>query len=87
MRLPVRALALGAACAAAVVSCSVPTDKSLDIQVGLRFSDTLQAHGVLGIGDRDSVFAYAFRVDGAGESEGIGGVGVPPDRPLRASGT
>lgn len=68
MRLPVRALALGAACAAAVVSCSVPTDKSLDIQVGLRFSDTLQAHGVLGIGDRDSVFAYAFRVDGAGDT-------------------
>jgi hypothetical protein len=68
MRFPVRALALGAACAAVVVSCSVPTDKSQDIQVGLRLSDTLQARGVLGIGDRDSVFAFAFRVNAAGDT-------------------
>jgi len=68
MRVPVLALALGIACAAVLVSCSVPTDKSLDIQVALRVSDTLGAHGVLGIGDRDSLFAYAFRVNATGDT-------------------
>ncbi len=69
MRVPVRALALGIACAAVVVSCSVPTDKSQDIQVLVRPSDTLAARGIIGKGDRDSVYAYAFRVTAAGDTE------------------
>jgi len=69
MRVPVRALALGAACAAIVVSCSVPTEKSQDIQVLVRPSDTLSARGIIGKGDRDSLYAFAFRVTAAGDTE------------------
>ncbi len=52
----------------AVAACSVPTDKSQDIQVLVRVSDTLVAHGVLGRGERDSVFAFAFRLGTAGDT-------------------
>lgn len=69
MRFPGRALALGAACAAIVVSCSVPTEKSADIQVLVRPSDTLAARGIIGKGDRDSLYAFAFRVTAAGDTQ------------------
>ncbi|HMA43125.1 MAG TPA: hypothetical protein VKO86_03870 [Gemmatimonadales bacterium] len=58
---PVRALGFGAAWAVALASCSVPTDKSKDILVVVRLSDSLAARGVLGQGARDSVFAVAIR--------------------------
>ncbi len=61
MRVLARALALGAACAAVVASCSVPTDKSQDVQVVVRYSAQLTARGVLGTGDRDSLFAVALQ--------------------------
>lgn len=61
MGFPVRALGLGAAWAVALTSCSVPTDKSKDIMVVVRLSDSLAARGVLGRGARDSVFAVAIR--------------------------
>src|SRR5262245_4701355 len=69
MRVPGRALALGVAGAAIVVSCSVPTDKSQDIEVLVRPSDTLAARGVIGKGDRDSLYAFAFRVTAAGDTQ------------------
>jgi hypothetical protein len=69
MGLPVRALGLGAAWAAALASCSVPTDKSKDIQVLVRPSDSLAVRGIIGKGNRDSVYAFAFRVTAAGDTE------------------
>jgi hypothetical protein len=69
MRFSVHAFAPGVVVLALVsASCSVPTDKSKDIQVLLRVSDTLAAHGVLGRGTRDSLFASAFRVDPNGDT-------------------
>jgi hypothetical protein len=69
MRFSVHAFAPGIVVVASVfASCSVPTDKSKDIQVLLRVSDTLAAHGVLGRGTRDSLFAFAFRVDPNGDT-------------------
>ncbi len=76
MRVLARALALGAACAAVVVSCSVPTDKSQDIQVMVRPSDTLAVRGIIGIGNRDSLYAFAFRVSAAGDTEVLTNVDV-----------
>lgn len=76
MRVLARALALGAACAAVVVSCSVPTDKSQDIQVMVRPSDTLAVRGIIGKGDRDSLYAFAFRVSAAGDTEVLPNVDV-----------
>ena len=61
MRFQVRAVACAAALATAAASCNVPTDKSKDIQVLVRLSDTLKAHGVLGRAERDSLFAVAVR--------------------------
>ena len=68
MHSPVRALALGAACAAIIVSCSVPTDKAKGIGVKVQLSDSLVARGVLGVTDRDQVSAYAFQIDAAGDT-------------------
>lgn len=69
MGLPVRALGLGAAWAVALVSCNVPTDKSKDIQVLVRPSDSLAVRGIIGKGNRDSVYAFAFRVTAAGDTQ------------------
>ncbi len=69
MGLPVRALGLGAAWAVALVSCSVPTDKSKDIQVLVRPSDSLAVRGIIGKGNRDSVYAFAYRVSTAGDTQ------------------
>jgi hypothetical protein len=66
---PVRAFGLGAAWAVALVSCSVPTDKSKDIQVLVRPSDSLAVRGIIGKGNRDSVYAFAFRVTAAGDTQ------------------
>ncbi len=68
MRVLGRSLALGAACAAVVVSCSVPTDKTQGMGVRVLLSDSLIARGVLGLNDRDQLFAYAFIVNGAGDT-------------------
>jgi hypothetical protein len=68
MHFPVRALALGAACAAIIVSCSVPTDKAQSIGVVVQLSDSLVAHGVLGQNDRDQLSAYAFQLNAAGDT-------------------
>ncbi len=68
MHFPVRTLALGAACAAIIVSCSVPTDKAKGIGVKVQLSDSLVARGVLGVTDRDQVSAYAFQIDAAGDT-------------------
>jgi hypothetical protein len=69
MGLPVRAFGLGAAWAVALVSCSIPTDKSKDIQVLVRASDSLAVRGIIGKGNRDSLYAFAFRVGAAGDTE------------------
>jgi hypothetical protein len=69
MGFPVRALGLGAAWAVALVSCNVPTDKSKDIQVLVRPSDSLAVRGIIGKGNRDSVYAFAFRVTAAGDTQ------------------
>jgi len=63
MRFPVRALALGVACAAVIVSCSVPTDKSSEIQVLVETSHTFLLRG-----EEMSVHARAFRVAGSGDT-------------------
>jgi hypothetical protein len=68
MRFPGRALGLGTACAAAVVACTVPTDKSQDIQVAVRPSDSLEVRGIIGAGDRDSLSAEAYRLTAAGDT-------------------
>jgi hypothetical protein len=68
MHSPVRALALGAACAAIIVSCSVPTDKAQSIGVVVQLSDSLVARGVLGLTDRDQLSAYAFQINAAGDT-------------------
>lgn len=76
MRVLGRALALGAACAAVVVSCSVPTDKSQEIQVAVRPSDTLAVRGIIGKGNRDSLYAIAFRVTATGDTQLLTNVDV-----------
>jgi hypothetical protein len=68
MRLFVHVLVPGAL-VAALSSCSVPTDKSLDIQVVVRRSATLVARGILPKDARDSLFAFAFRLDAAGDTQ------------------
>lgn len=75
MGLPVRALGLGAAWVVALVSCSVPTDKGKEIQVVVRLSDSLQSRGILGQGLRDSVYAFAFRVNAAGDTQPVTNAG------------
>jgi hypothetical protein len=69
MGFSVRALGLGAAWAVALVSCNVPTDKSKEIQVLVRPSDSLAVRGIIGKGNRDSVYAFAFRVTAAGDTQ------------------
>jgi hypothetical protein len=68
MHSPVRALALGAACATIIVSCSVPTDKAQGVAVKVLLSDSLLARGVLGVSDRDQLSAHAYQVNGAGDT-------------------
>ncbi len=68
MRFYARWITAGAVLAAAVVACSVPTDKTQDIQVVVRLSDSLQSRGILGQGLRDSVHAFAFRLGASGET-------------------
>ncbi len=68
MRFIVRAAASCAVAAVVVASCSVPTDKAQDIQVTVQLSDSLVAHGVLGPGEREAVFASAFRLGPTGDT-------------------
>jgi hypothetical protein len=67
MRLSV--LAPGVFVAAALSSCSVPTDKSQDIQVAVSRSPTLQDRGILPKDARDSLTAFAFQVSAAGDTQ------------------
>jgi hypothetical protein len=69
MQFPVRALVPVIVCTAVAVTCSVPTDKGQEIQVLVRPSDTLSARGIIRAGDRDTLYAFAFRVTAAGDTE------------------
>jgi hypothetical protein len=74
MRYFARWITAGAVLAAAVAACSVPTDKSQDIQVIVRQSATLAARGILPKGTRDSLSAFAFRVSATGDTQPLSNV-------------
>jgi hypothetical protein len=76
MRSCVSVLGPGALAAATLVSCSVPTDKSKDIQVMVRQSPSLMARGILPKDARDSLSAFAFRVDAAGDTQPLTNVEI-----------
>ncbi len=52
---------LGLAAGLAVATCQFPTDKSDEVYVVLTPSDTLLAHGVIGQGQTDLIFAQTWR--------------------------
>ena len=54
--------------ATAAVTCSFPTDKSDEVFVVVRASDTLAARGILDRGRRDTMFAKAFHRLANGDS-------------------
>src|SRR5437660_2333541 len=65
MRFPVRSMTLAACCAAAAsAACSI-TDQSDQVFVVVHPSDSLLAHGIVQRGQRDTVYAEAFRRTGA----------------------